>query len=124
MVVTTWVRVTFHLSLVKAGYWTDVIYPYLTGEETEGGKLPAMGTSVAESVGHGMAVTQDHFLQRQLLGSRRPVCVSQTPPRQAWVGQGCTGQGRGWALLGVVRLGKLSLTCTSVGGDNTREAAR
>lgn len=39
MVVSTWMRVKFHLSLIKARYSIDTMYPHLKDEETEGGRL-------------------------------------------------------------------------------------
>lgn len=57
------------------------------------------------------------------LVGRSPLCG--LPAEQPWVGHGLRAAGQsGQALLGDVRLGNSSITCTSIDRDNTFEATR
>lgn len=123
MVLTTWRRVAFHLSLTKAGCCADATYTHLTDEETEGGReggskpqsrVQAM-RSAAEPVPGRLpwvvtaGLPHDHC--------PRDAFLEQEASLEPRVGQP-RGRAEGGASLGAVGFGNSSFTCASAEGDN------
>ena len=124
-------RVKFHLSLIKVGCCTDMIYPHSADEETEGGRLrkaetcpshdvrSKSGTRSTLLVCHGTDLPQDQFLERHLLGGQEaPLWITDTR-QSSHDGTGLWNRAEWVGFARAVRLGNSSSMCTSVDGDNT-----